>query len=151
MEVTKLGSLENIMLPKGYKIEIYTDAVPNARAMDFAEDGTLFAGSMAEGKVYAVRPDRSVIIIDDSLEMPTGLDYYDGDLYVAEISRILKYENILQTMDKPPSPRLSSTKISRKTNGMGGSLSVSDLTANCMSRLERHAMFVFRIQSGMRG
>ena len=67
-------NLSKIMLPKGYKIEIYTDKVPNARAMDFAEDGTLFAGSMGDGKVYAVRPDRSVIIIDDSHEMPTGLD-----------------------------------------------------------------------------
>lgn len=97
-------NLSKIMLPKGYMIEVYTDQVPNARAMDFAEDGTLFAGSMAEGKVYAVRPDRTVVIIDDSLEMPTGLDYYDGDLYVAAVSRILKYENILQTMDTSPDP-----------------------------------------------
>jgi glucose/arabinose dehydrogenase len=59
---------------------------------------------MNEGKVYAIRPDRTVIVIDDSLEMPTGLDYYKGDLYVSEISRILKYENILQTMDKSPEP-----------------------------------------------
>jgi len=97
-------NLSKLMLPKGYKIEIYAANVPNARAMDFAEDGTLFAGSMAEGKVYAIRPDRSVIVIDDSLEMPTGLDYYSGDLYVAAISRILKYENILQTMDSMPEP-----------------------------------------------
>jgi glucose/arabinose dehydrogenase len=96
--------LSRIMLPKGYKIEIYAANVPNARAMDFAEDGTLFAGSMTEGKVYAVRTDRSVIVIDDSLEMPTGLDYYEGDLYVAEVSRILKYENILQNLGKPGKP-----------------------------------------------
>jgi glucose/arabinose dehydrogenase len=96
--------LSKMMLMKGYKIEIYTDKVPNARAMDFAEDGTLFAGSMVEGKLYAIRPDRSVIIIDDSLVMPTGLDYYEGDLYVSEISRILKYENILNTLDKSPEP-----------------------------------------------
>jgi glucose/arabinose dehydrogenase len=97
-------NLSKIMMPKGYKIEIYTDQVPNARAMDFAEDGTLFAGSMMEGKVYAVRPDKSVVIIDDSLEMPTGLDYYDGDLYVAAVSRILKYEDILQNLDSPKEP-----------------------------------------------
>lgn len=96
--------LEKIMLPKGYKIEVYASGVTNARAMDFAEDGTLFAGSMNEGKVYAIRPDRTVIIIDDSLEMPAGLDYYNGDLYVSEVSRILKYEKILQTMNKSPEP-----------------------------------------------
>jgi glucose/arabinose dehydrogenase len=103
-EATISENLSRIMLPKGYKIEIYTDKVPNARAMDFAEDGTLFVGSMGEGKVYAVRPDRSVLILDDSLEMPTGLDYYDGDLYVAAISRILKYEDILQNLDAVPDP-----------------------------------------------
>jgi len=92
------------MLPKGYKIEVYAIGVTNARAMDFAEDGTLFVGSMEEGKVYAIRPDRSVIIIDDSLEMPAGLDYYEGDLYVSGISRILKYENILQTVNTSPKP-----------------------------------------------
>ena len=97
-------NLSKIMLPKGYKIEIYTDKTPNAREMDFAEDGTLFTGSMVEGKIYAVRSDRTVVVIDDSLEMPTGLDYYNGDLYVAAVSRILKYENILQTMDSTPEP-----------------------------------------------
>ncbi|MCK9399177.1 MAG: PQQ-dependent sugar dehydrogenase [Bacteroidales bacterium] len=97
-------NLEKIMLPKGYKIEVYAIGVTNARAMDFAEDGTLFVGSMEEGKVYAIRPDRSVIIIDDSLEMPAGLDYYEGDLYVSGISRILKYENILQTVNTSPKP-----------------------------------------------
>lgn len=97
-------NLSKIMLPKGYRIEVYTDQVPNARAMDFAEDGTLFVGSMTEGKVYAVKPDRTVVVIDDSLEMPTGLDYYNGDLYVAAISRIIKYEGILENLDRKPEP-----------------------------------------------
>jgi glucose/arabinose dehydrogenase len=108
-------NLSKIMLPKGYKIEIYTDKVPNARAMDFAEDGTLFVGSMSEGKVYAVRPDRSVVIIDDSLDMPTGLDYYNGDLYVAEISLILKYENILKNLDSHPKPVILNSNFPKDT------------------------------------
>ena len=97
--------LAGIMLPAGYKIEVYTDQVPNARAMDFAEDGTLFVGSMVEGKVYAVLPDRTVIIVDDSLNMPAGLDYYNGDLYVSAVSRILKYEDIMQYLDEKPEPK----------------------------------------------
>jgi glucose/arabinose dehydrogenase len=104
VEMKPGADLSKIMLPKGYKIEVYTANVPNAREMDFAEDGTLFAGSMTEGKVYAVRPDRTVIIIDDSLDMPAGLDYYEGDLYVSSVSRILKYENILETMNSSPVP-----------------------------------------------
>jgi glucose/arabinose dehydrogenase len=98
------GSIEDIMLPKGYRIEIYASGIATAREMDFAEDSTLFVGSSDAGKVYAIRPDRSVIIIDDNLDKPAGLDYYNGDLYVAESSRILKYENILKTMGSAPKP-----------------------------------------------
>jgi glucose/arabinose dehydrogenase len=106
IQVTPMNSsgIEKIMLPKGYKIEVYATGVANAREMDFAEDGTLFVGSTDAGKVYAIRPDRTVIVIDDSLEMPAGLDYYKGDLYVSEISRILKYENILKTMGSSAEP-----------------------------------------------
>lgn len=113
------GSLEDIMLPKGYKIEVYADSVTDAREMDFAEDGTLFVGSSDAGKVYAIKPDRSVIIIGDKLEMPAGIDYYNGDLYVAEISRILKYENILQTLDSSPEPKVINGNFPQdKENGL---------------------------------
>lgn len=107
--------LTRIKLPEGYKIEIYTDKVPNARAMDFAEDGTLFVGSMTAGKVYAVNPDRSVIVIGDNLEMPTGLDYYAGDLYVSEVSRILKFKEILGHLDKPQKPIIVNSNFPKET------------------------------------
>ena len=113
------GGLENIMLPKDYKIEVYASGILNAREMAFAEDGTLFVGSSDAGKVYAIRPDRSVTIIGDNLEMPSGLDYYKGDLYVAEISRILKYENILGTMATSPKPVVINGNFpSDKENGL---------------------------------
>jgi glucose/arabinose dehydrogenase len=96
--------LEKISLPEGFGIEVYTDEVENARAMDFAEDGTLFVGSRSAGKVYAVTADKIVYVIDEGLEMPTGLDYYKGDLYVSEVSRILKYQNILDSYQLSPDP-----------------------------------------------
>jgi glucose/arabinose dehydrogenase len=93
--------LERINLPEGFHIEIYAMA-ENARALSFAEDGTLFAGSRRKGNLYAITPEREVIILDEGLQMPTGLDYYKGNLYVSEVSQIRKYENILQTLrDKP--------------------------------------------------
>jgi glucose/arabinose dehydrogenase len=107
--------LNKIMLPAGYRIEVYASGLANAREMDFADDGTLFAGSMKEGKVYAIRPDRSVIIIDDSLEMPAGLDYYNGDLYVSAVSRMLKYENILQTLNSSPEPSVINSNFPEDT------------------------------------
>jgi len=97
-------SLDKIKLPKGFAIEVYSDNVENARAMSFAEDGTLFVGSRIAGNIYAIAPDRDVFLIDKDLEMPVGLDYHDGDLYVSEVSRILKYEGILETYKSSPEP-----------------------------------------------
>ena len=47
--------LSKIKLPPGFKIEIYSDAVPNARAMALSPSGTLYVGTMSEGKVYAIK------------------------------------------------------------------------------------------------
>lgn len=110
--------MSSIVLPKNYHIEVYTDNVPNAREMDFAEDGTLFAGSMQAGNVYAITTDKKVHIIDNGLEMPTGLDYYKGDLYVSEVSRILVYRDILKNLDSSPEPIvLNNTFPSDKWHG----------------------------------
>jgi glucose/arabinose dehydrogenase len=89
--------LDELSLPDGFHVEVYAMA-ENARALAFAEDGTLFAGSRRKGNVYAITPDREVIVIDQGLEMPTGIDYFEGDLYVSEISRIRKYGNIMDNL-----------------------------------------------------
>jgi glucose/arabinose dehydrogenase len=96
--------LEKIKLPPGYHIELYASGVTNARALDFSEDGTLFAGSMTAGNVYAISRDGKVTVVADSLIMPTGLDYFEGALYVSEISRIIKFPDILENYDHSPKP-----------------------------------------------
>lgn len=112
---TKLAEdLSMIMLQSGFKIEIYTDKVPDAWQMAFAGDGTLFVGSMDAGKIYAVRPDRSVYIIDDSLDMPAGLDYFNGDLYVAEVSGIIKYKNVLECLEEEQKPKVVNANFPRE-------------------------------------
>lgn len=92
--------LEKIKLPDGYKIEVYADNIENARAMDFAEDRTLFVGSRNAGNVYAIK-DGQVLLIDKGLAMPSGLDYYEGDLYVGAISTIYRYPGILTNLENP--------------------------------------------------
>ena len=96
--------LHHIILPEGYRIEVYAAGLANAREMDFGDDGTLFVGSMNAGKVYAITKDRRIITIDEGLEMPAGVEFYNGDLYVAEISRIIKYEKILEHLESNPEP-----------------------------------------------
>ncbi len=102
--------LETIRLPPGFKISIYADPVPNARAMTLGENGTLFAGSRDAGKVYAIRDEDgdfradAVYVLDEGLQMPVGVAFRDGALYVSAVDRILRYDAIETRLDSPPEP-----------------------------------------------
>ncbi|TXS89489.1 sorbosone dehydrogenase family protein [Parahaliea maris] len=96
--------LEKLNLPDGFAIEVYVDDVPNARQMAQGDKGTLFIGTRAAGDVYAVqdtdgdgRPDTRRVIASE-LERPSGVAWHEGDLYVAEISRIRRYPGIEQQL-----------------------------------------------------
>ena len=71
----------------------------------------MFVGSRAEGKVYAVadrdgdhRADQ-VHVLASGLDLPSGLAFRDGTLYVAEVSRILRFRDVARDLARPPSPR----------------------------------------------
>jgi glucose/arabinose dehydrogenase len=102
--------LEKIGLPEGFKIEVYADNVEDARSMTLSPNGTLFVGSRSAGNVYAVldkdgngKADE-VITIAIGLSQPNGVAFRNGDLYVAETSRILRYNNIEVHLRDPPQP-----------------------------------------------
>lgn len=107
---TQAAELDRIDLPPGFKIDIYADDVPNARSMALSPEGTLFVGSRTAGRVYAVLDQNKdnkadkVIIIAQGMRMPNGVAIRDGDLYVAEISRVLRYDNIEADLNNPPAP-----------------------------------------------
>jgi len=85
--------LEKIQLPPGFRIELYA-TVPNARSLALGAKGTLFVGGRSGGAVHAVSPDRKVTKIADGLSMPNGVAFRDGTLYIAEVSRIHRIENV---------------------------------------------------------
>ena len=102
--------LSRIQLPDGFKIGIYARGVRNARAMATGPGGTLFVGSRRAGNLYAVL-DRDadfqadeVLTLDTGLNMPSGVAFRDGALYVAEVSRILRYDDIENRLENPPEP-----------------------------------------------
>ncbi|MFW6189299.1 MAG: PQQ-dependent sugar dehydrogenase [Planctomycetota bacterium] len=102
--------LETIRLPDGFRISVYADDVPNARSMVLGEEGTLFVGTRELDRVYAVvdedrdyRADR-VRVVADGLRMPNGVAFRDGDLYVAEVGRVLRFDDIEGRLDDPPEP-----------------------------------------------
>ena len=45
-----------------------------------------------------------VIVIDEGLNMPNGVAFRDDDLYVMEVNRLLRYNDIEDHLDAPPDP-----------------------------------------------
>ncbi|MFZ3173932.1 MAG: PQQ-dependent sugar dehydrogenase [Thiobacillus sp.] len=101
--------LARLKLPPGFEIELFA-RVPNARQMALGNN-TLFVGSMRAGKVYAIplRGARKPVVIADGLDMPVGVAFRDGDLYVSAVSRILRLAGIEARLDKPPRPEVVSS------------------------------------------
>ena len=98
-QVTPIPDLSGFKLPKGFHISVYADGVPAARALAVSESGIVYVGSRAAGKVYALVPsaDRataSVVVIADKLDAPIGLTLADGALFVAEIGRVIRFDDI---------------------------------------------------------
>lgn len=104
--------LTAVKLPPGFSIRVYADDVPGARSMAMSPSGVLYVGTRKTGKVYAVldrdgdkRADR-VITLADGLEMPNGVALWQGDLYVAEVHRILRFRQIESQLLKPPAAEI---------------------------------------------
>lgn len=114
--------LQNIKLPEGFKIDTYADSVPNARAMALSPAGTLFVGTMGEGKVYALRDENGdfkaekLYVIAEGLNMPVGVAFHNGDLYVSAVSKILKLSDIENHLADPPQPEVVYDKFPDKTH-----------------------------------
>lgn len=104
--------IDLIELPTGFEIEVYAADLPGARSMTLSPGGTLFVGTRSEGKIYAIRDENEnyridageVYVIAEGLDMPNGVAFRDGSLYVAEVSRILRYDAIESRLDDPPDP-----------------------------------------------
>ncbi|MBT0652231.1 PQQ-dependent sugar dehydrogenase [Geomobilimonas luticola] len=102
--------LGDIRLPSGFAIGLYREKVPGARSLAVGARGTVFVGSRSAGKVYALvdtkgagRAD-TVHTIASGLDSPNGVAFRDGALYVAEIHRVLRFDDIESRLANPPKP-----------------------------------------------
>ncbi len=120
--VASAEQLAHIKLPPGFTIEVYVNDIINARQMVLGDQGTLFVGSRSAGRVYAVldsdgdgRHDRQLLVAK-GLNMPSGLAFRNGHLYVAAVNRILAFENIEQSLPVMPEPRTVYDRLPDKTH-----------------------------------
>lgn len=102
--------IEKVNLPDGFAIDVWAENVENARSMCLSPEGTLYVGTRSKGNVYALkdtdgdgRADKRWTLLTEG-KMPNGVAVKDGDLYIAEVNRILKFEDIESKLDNPGEP-----------------------------------------------
>lgn len=102
-------NLDQIQLPDGFQIDVFA-RVNNARAMVLTENGTLFVSNRGGDKVYALRDTDGDwkaderYVIASGMRMPNGIAFKDGSLYVAEVSKLWRFDNIEANLNNPPKP-----------------------------------------------
>jgi glucose/arabinose dehydrogenase len=113
--------LERIKMPVGFKIDVFAE-VNDARSMAISPSGILFVGNRDGKEVYAVQDTNGDFKADKKwtiatgLNTPNGVAFKDGDLYVAEINRILKYPGIESKLSNPPQPVVVNDRYPTKTH-----------------------------------
>ncbi|KJK23152.1 sorbosone dehydrogenase [Burkholderiaceae bacterium 16] len=112
--------LEQIQLPPGFRIDVLSQDVPEARGMTMSPAGTLFIGSLGQGKVYAISnalaPNPRARTIATGLTMPVGVAFRDGALYASSVSRIVRLDDIEARLDTPPKPIVVSDRFPSETH-----------------------------------
>ena len=99
--------VDRIRLPPGFEIGVFSADVPNARSLAHGKGPVVVVGTRGDA-VYAVRyaggRATQVFTVASNLNMPNGVAFRDGALYVAEVSRILRFDDIESRLDNPPRP-----------------------------------------------
>ncbi|MEW6086893.1 MAG: PQQ-dependent sugar dehydrogenase [bacterium] len=102
--------IDKIKLPPGFKIGVYAADIDGARSMVLSPSGILFVGTRDIGNVYAVidkdRDNKAdeIITIARDLNSPNGVAFKDHALFVAEINRVLRYDDMENRLKNPPKP-----------------------------------------------
>lgn len=98
--------LETLVLPKGFSIDLFA-RVENARSMALSPSGIVYVGNRGGDKVYALRDNNGdfkadeIFVIAKDMRMPNGVAFKDGDLYVAEVSKLWKFPEIEDHLSDP--------------------------------------------------
>lgn len=110
--------LAKIKVPPGFQISIWAEGVRSARSMTISPGGTVFVGTWSGGNVYALRDenkdgkaDRVITTITGLTSMPNGVAFRDGALYVAEINRVIRYDNIESKLEAAGAPAVVNDKF----------------------------------------
>lgn len=115
--------LASLRLPPGFSISVYAE-VPGARQMALDDQGVVYVGQRAAGKIVALpdgdgdhRADR-VITVAEGLNSPNGVAWYRGDLYIGEINRISRIADVTSKLGTvQPTQTLNDSLPDRRQHG----------------------------------
>jgi glucose/arabinose dehydrogenase len=90
--------VNKLHVPPGFHIAIFADTQSQPRLMTWSPGGVLMAASADEGTVIAMpdpqhtnRAQRVLTVLKD-LNGPNSLQFHNGKLYVAEVTRVVRYD-----------------------------------------------------------
>jgi len=99
----------DLRLPPGFRIAVWAE-VPNARSLALGAQGTVFVATRTDGRVFALRDEdqdgraegRWTLL--RGLDMPNGVAFRQGALYVAESGAVWRLDGIEARLADPPAP-----------------------------------------------
>ena len=96
-----------LKVPAGFKVEVYASGVANARSLAVGDKGTVFVGSRLLSAVHTIRikdGKAEVKALVSGLQRPNGVAFHKGTLYIAELSRISRIDNVEDKVGTTPKP-----------------------------------------------
>jgi glucose/arabinose dehydrogenase len=99
--------LDKFKLPRNFHVSVFASGMANARSLRVGPKGTVFVSTRVLDRVYAViekNGKREVKAIATGLRWPNGIAFHKDTLYIAELNKIDKIDNIESVLDNPPKP-----------------------------------------------
>ena len=102
-------SIKSLKVPEGFIISKFAENIDSPRQMAQGDLGYIFIGSRRGNEIVVIRDfDNNGVsdfkrTIASSLNQPSGVSFYGGDIYFSEIDKIWKIENVEQWLDANPS------------------------------------------------
>ena len=93
-------STDLLSLPEGFEIKVFANGLESPRQITETEKGYILVGSKKGSEIVALLDQdkdgvsEKKVIVSDGLQNPTGITFFKGDLYFAEIDKVWIIEDI---------------------------------------------------------
>ena len=89
------SNIKKLILPEGFEISVFAEGLESPRQITETDAGHIIVGSKNGNEIFAILDQKKTkILIADGLQNPTGVVFFEGDLYFSEIDTIWVIKNI---------------------------------------------------------